>query len=243
MLNAPLPLAGFCAKTKDYYSRPNGSDMSEFAARRVTMVDTQVRPSDVTKFPIIAAMLAVPREVYVPRDKREAAYVGENVDIGAGRVMLEPRTLAKLLDALDILPSETVLDLGCGLGYSTAIIARLADAVVAVEEDDDLATQAQRSLSAEGVDNAAVVVAPLSAGDAKHGPYDVIMVQGGVEVVPDALLAQLKEGGRIGAVFMEGALGVARVGHKTNGGVTWRFAFNATAPVLHGFRAQRAFVL
>ena len=217
--------------------------MSEFAARRVMMVDTQVRPSDVTKFPIIAAMLAVPREVYVPRDKREAAYVGENVAIGAGRVMLEPRTLAKLLDALDILPTETVLDLGCGLGYSTAIIARLAEAVVAVEENEALATQAQHNLSAEGVDNAAVVVAPLHAGDAKHGPYDVIMVQGGVEIVPDALIAQLKNGGRIGAVFMEGALGIARIGHKAKGGLTWRFAFNATAPVLPGFGARRAFVL
>ena len=217
--------------------------MSEFAARRVMMVDTQVRPSDVTKFPIIAAMLAVPREVYLPREKREAAYVGENVDIGAGRVMLEPRTLAKMLDALDILPTETVLDIGCGLGYSTAIIARLAEAVVAVEDNDVMASDAQRSLSAEGVDNAAVVVAALHAGDAKHGPYDVITVQGGVEMVPDALTAQLKDGGRIGAVFMEGALGIARIGHKANGRVTWRFAFNATAPVLAGFSASRAFVL
>ena len=217
--------------------------MSDYAARRVMMVDTQVRPSDVTKFPIIAAMLAVPREVYVPRDKREAAYIGENVDIGSGRVMLEARTLAKLLDALDILPSDTVLDLGCGLGYSTAVIARMADAVVAVEEDEMLAAEAQRSFSTEGVDNAAVVVAPLVAGDAKHGPYDVIMVQGGVEVIPAALLAQLKDGGRIGAVFMEGALGVARVGHKADGRVVWRFAFNATAPVLPGFAAARAFVL
>lgn len=217
--------------------------MSDYAARRVMMVDTQVRPSDVTKFPIIAAMLAVPREVYVPRDKREAAYVGENVDIGAGRVMLEARTLAKLLDALDILPTETALDLGCGLGYSTAVLARLAEAVVAVEEDETLAAEAQRSFSAEGVDNAAIVVAPLAAGDAKHGPYDVIMVQGGVEVIPEALLAQLKDGGRIGAVFMEGALGVARIGHKADGRVTWRFAFNATAPVLPGFAAKPAFVL
>jgi protein-L-isoaspartate(D-aspartate) O-methyltransferase len=219
------------------------SDMSDYAARRVMMVDTQVRPSDVTKFPIIAAMLAVPREVYVPRDKREAAYVGENVDIGAGRVMLEARTLAKLLDALDILPTDIVLDLGCGLGYSTAVIARMADAVVAVEEDETLAAEAQRSFSTEGVDNAAVVVAPLAQGDAKHGPYDVIMVQGGVEVIPPALLDQLKDGGRIGAVFMEGALGVARVGHKADGRVTWRYAFNATAPVLPGFAAARAFVL
>ncbi len=217
--------------------------MSDYAARRVMMVDTQVRPSDVTKFPIIAAMLAVPREVYVPRDKREAAYVGENVDIGAGRVMLEARTLAKLLDALDILPTDIVLDLGCGLGYSTAVIARMADAVVAVEEDETLAAEAQRSFSTEGVDNAAVVVAPLAQGDAKHGPYDVIMVQGGVEVIPPALLDQLKDGGRIGAVFMEGALGVARVGHKADGRVTWRYAFNATAPVLPGFAAARAFVL
>ncbi len=217
--------------------------MSDYAARRVMMVDTQVRPSDVTKFPIIAAMLAVPREVYVPRDKREAAYVGENVEIGTGRVMLEARTLAKLLDALDILPTETVLDLGCGLGYSTAVLARLAEAVVAVEEDEALAAEAQRSFSAEGVDNAAIVVAPLAAGDAKHGPYDVIMVQGGVEVIPEALLAQLKDGGRIGAVFMEGALGVARVGYMADGRVTWRFAFNATAPVLPGFAAARAFVL
>ena len=84
---------------------------------------------------------------------------------------------------------------------------------------------------------------PLIAGDAKHGPYDVIVVQGGVEVMPDALLAQLKDGGRIGAVFMEGALGIARIGHKSNGKVTWRFAFNATAPVLPGFAAPRAFVL
>ena len=116
--------------------------MSEFATRRVMMVDTQVRPSDVTKFPIIDAMLSVPREAYVPGDKREAAYVGENLDIGGGRVVLEARTLAKMLDALDIQPTEMVMDIGCGLGYSAAVIARLADAVVAVEEDPALAAAA-----------------------------------------------------------------------------------------------------
>ncbi|MES2844120.1 MAG: protein-L-isoaspartate O-methyltransferase [Pseudomonadota bacterium] len=217
--------------------------MSEFSTRRVMMVDTQVRPSDVTKFPIIEAMLTVPREVYLPASKREAAYVGENVEIAPGRVVLEARTLAKMLDALDVQPTEMVLDLGCGLGYSTAVIARLADAVVAVEEDDTLASEAQRTLSAEGVDNAAVIVGPLALGDAKHGPYDVITIQGAVEMVPEGLLAQLKEGGRIGAVFMEGALGVARVGYKIDGVVTWRFLFNATAPVLPGFAAKRGFTL
>jgi protein-L-isoaspartate(D-aspartate) O-methyltransferase len=217
--------------------------MSDFATRRVMMVDTQVRPSDVTKFPIIEAMLAVPREVFVPSARREAAYVGENLDIAPGRVVLEPRTLAKLLDALDVQPGELVLDLGCGLGYSTAVIARLADAVVAVEEDESMAAEAQRTLSAEGVDNAAVVVGPLAAGDARHAPFDVITIQGGVEVVPEALLAQLKEGGRIGAVFMEGALGTARIGYKIDGVVSWRQVFNAAAPVLPGFSAARGFVL
>lgn len=217
--------------------------MSDFSTRRVMMVDTQVRPSDVTKFPIIEAMLAVPREVYVPAAKREAAYIGENVEIAPGRVVLEPRTLAKLLDALDVQPNETVLDLGCGLGYSTAVIARMADAVIAVEEDAELASEAQRTLSREGVDNAAVVVGPLAAGNAKNAPYDVITVQGGVEVLPDALAAQLKEGGRIGAVFMQGALGTAMVGYKIDGAITWRFAFNAAAPVLPGFAAARGFVL
>ncbi|MEN9410331.1 MAG: hypothetical protein RL216_2305 [Pseudomonadota bacterium] len=217
--------------------------MSDFATRRVMMVDTQVRPSDVTKFPIIEAMLTVPREAFVPPSMREAAYVGDNIEIAAGRVVLEARTLAKLLDALDVQPTELVLDLGCGLGYSTAVIARLADAVVAVEEDEALAAEAQRSLSAEGVDNAAVVTGKLVAGDAKHAPFDVITLQGGVEVVPQALLDQLREGGRIGAVFMEGALGIAKVGYKIDGTVSWRNVFNAAAPVLPGFAAPRGFVL
>lgn len=217
--------------------------MTNFSARRVMMVDTQVRPSDVTKFPIIDAMLTVPREAFVPRDKREAAYMGENLVLRQDRVMLEPRTLAKMLDALDIQPDELVLDLGCGLGYSAAVLARLADAVVAVEEDEAMAAEAQGLLSQASVDNAAVIVGPLAEGAAKHGPYDVITVQGGVQVVPQALLDQLKDGGRIAAVFMEGALGVARVGYKSEGKVSWRFVFNASAPVLPGFGATRGFVL
>lgn len=217
--------------------------MSEFQRRRVMMVDTQVRPSDVTKFPIIDAMLTVPREVYVPEDKREAAYMGANLELISGRVLLEARTLAKLLDALNILPGDLVLDLGVGLGYSTAIIARLAEAVIGVEEDATLAADAQRLLAEEGVDNALIVAGPLVSGAAKHAPYDVITIEGGVETVPQAVLDQLKDGGRIGAVFMEGALGVARIGHKSGGRVDWRYLFNAAAPVLPGFGTVRGFAL
>jgi protein-L-isoaspartate(D-aspartate) O-methyltransferase len=217
--------------------------MIDFQSRRVMMVDTQVRPSDVTKFPIIDAMLRVPREEYVPRDRREAAYMGENIPLRAHRVMLDPRTLAKMLDALDILPTELVLDIGSGLGYSAAVMAHLADTVVAVEEDEAMAAEAQATLGAQSVDNAAVFAGPLVAGAARHGPYDAIMVQGGVEEIPAELIDQLKDGGRIGAVFMEGALGRAHVGYKSGDRVTWRFVFNASAPVLPGFAAKRVFVL
>jgi protein-L-isoaspartate(D-aspartate) O-methyltransferase len=207
------------------------------------MVDTQVRPSDVTKFPIIDAMLSVPRETFVPDARREAAYVGENLPLAPGRVVLEPRTLAKLLDALDIQPTELVLNIGCGLGYSAAVMARLAETVVAVEEDEALAADAQRILSEEGVDNAVVVTGKLAEGSAKCAPYDVITVEGGVEMVPEAVLAQLKDGGRIGAVFMESAVGTVRVGYKAAGKITWRSVFNATAPVLPGFQKPRGFIL
>ncbi len=217
--------------------------MSDYSARRIMMVDTQVRPSDVTKYPIIEAMLSVPREKFVPADLQEAAYAGENVALSSGRVVLEPRTLAKLLDALDIQPTELVLDVGAGLGYSTAVIARMAEAVVAVEEDEALAAEATKALAGQGADNAAVLTGALAAGSAKHGPFDVITIEGGVETLPEGLLAQLKDGGRVGAIFMQGAVGTAKVGYKEGGRITWRFAFNAAAPVLPGFAAKRGFTL
>ena len=217
--------------------------MADYATRRRMMVDTQVRPSDVTKFPIIDAMLAVPRESFVPDALREAAYVGENLDLAAGRVVLEARTLAKMLDALDLSPGDLVLDVGTGLGYGAAVMARMADAVVALEADEALAAEAQRRLAEAGADNAAVVTGPLAAGMAKHAPYDAIVIEGGVETVPEALTAQLRDGGRIAALFMEGSLGTVRIGTMQGGRVTWRFAFNAAAPVLPGFARVRAFTL
>jgi protein-L-isoaspartate(D-aspartate) O-methyltransferase len=207
------------------------------------MVDTQVRPSDVTKFPIIDAMLNVRRELFVPREQIEAAYISENVVIGRNRVVLEPRTFAKLLDALNIKGDELVLDVGAGYGYSSAVIARMAEAVIAVEEDEALASEAQSILSEQAADNVVIHSGPLTAGAPEHGPYDVILIEGGVADLPEALQAQLKEGGRIGCVFMEGALGVVRIGYKIDGDISWRFSFNASAPVLPGFTKQATFAL
>lgn len=216
--------------------------MLDFTQRRIMMVDTQIRPSDVTKFPIIEAMLQVPRETYVPPQKREIAYVDDTLEIAPGRALLEPRALAKMLDALDVLPSDVVLDIGCGLGYSSAVIARLADVVIAVEEDEGMASEAQQALAAEGADNAIVLAGPLAKGAAQHGPYDVMALQGGVEVIPSELLEQLKEGGRIGAIFLEGAVGTLKIGYKVDGAINWRPMSNMGAPLLSGFGLVRGFV-
>jgi protein-L-isoaspartate(D-aspartate) O-methyltransferase len=217
--------------------------MPDYAARRTTMVDTQVRPSDVTKFPIIKAMLEIPREAFVPVDQREVAYMGENLPIAPGRVMLAPRTLAKMLDALDVQPNELALDIGALRGYSSAVVARLAEAVVAVEEMEDHAHEAEAALAACGADNVAVIQGPLTEGAPKHGPYDVVLIQGGVEEVPQALVDQVKDGGRMICIFMEGALGACRMGYKHAGRMDWRYAFNAAAPVLPGFARTPAFTL
>lgn len=217
--------------------------MIDYTQNRTMMVDTQVRPSDVTKFPIIDALLAIRREAFVPEDKRRVAYVGENLDLGGGRVVLEPRTFAKLLDALDIQRTDVVLDIGCGLGYSAAVLAHMTDAVVALEEDESMARDAEEALAQEGIDNAVVITGPMAEGAAKHGPYDVICIEGAVAQVPQTLLDQLREGGRIGAIFAGGLLSEARIGYKIDGRVSWKLAFNAGAPVLPGFETEPSFAL
>lgn len=217
--------------------------MTDFAYRRRMMVDTQVRPSDVTKFPIIDAMLRIPREEFVPTSKVEAAYVGENLVLEPGRVLLDPRTLAKMIDALEITRADLALDIGCCTGYSSAVLARMAQAVVAVEEDETLHHAAELALSRTGSETVVLHKGALAAGAPDHAPYDVMILQGGVEAFPNALTQQLRDGGRVAALFMEGALGVVRLGLRRGDQIIWRDIFNASAPVLPGFGTQRAFTL
>jgi protein-L-isoaspartate(D-aspartate) O-methyltransferase len=217
--------------------------MQDFAARRTTMVDTQVRPSDVTKFPIIDAMLRVPREVFVPEALVETAYVGEHVALGAGRVLLDPRTLAKMLDTLEVTGSDLVLDVGCATGYSSALLTRMAQAVVGLEQDARLLADAEAALGRVGAEQVVLQAGTLTQGAAAHAPFDAMILQGGIEVFPDTLRDQLREDGRVVAIFMSGALGVVRLGTKQGGVMGWRDVFNATAPVLPGFAREAAFTL
>ncbi len=205
------------------------------------MVDCQVRPSDVTLYPVIEAMLNIPREDYVPENLREIAYIGDHLPLGQGRVVLDARVMAKMLDALAIQPNELVLDIGAGMGLSTALVAHLAEAVVAVESDESMAKEAEALLSAHDVFNAMVETGDLALGAPKHGPYDVILIEGGVGEVPAALVEQLKIGGRMAAIMMDGALGRCMIGLKSGRGMDWRWSFDATAPVLPGFEKQSIF--
>ena len=215
--------------------------MTASQALRTMMVDTQVRPSDVTKFPIIAAMLAVPREAFVPAPVRPVAYSDAPVPIGDGREMPEARLLAKMLDALDVRLEDRALVVGGGLGYSTAVLSRMAESVVMVEDDRRRVAEAEAALAQGGISNAVVLEGRLADGAPQAAPFDVVLVEGGVERIPDALAEQLAEDGRIVALFQEGRAGRARLGRRVEGRMAWRDAFDAIAPVLPGFARERGF--
>ncbi len=215
---------------------------SNFEDRRRTMVDSQIRPSDVTSFPILQAMLSIPREEYVPKSLQELAYMGNHLPLDNGRYLLDPRILAKMLDSLAIRSNELVLDIGSGIGYSSAIIASMAEAVISLEEIEDYSKQAENILALHSVDNVVPVFGVLADGVSRYGPYDVITCQGGIETIPSDLEDQLKIGGRIGAVITTKVGGKCRIGIKKTGGIDWQTAFDAQAPTLKGFEKAKEFV-
>ncbi len=219
--------------------------MTDFAAARQAMVDCQVRPSDVTRYAIIEAMLWVPRELFVAKARRDVAYAEAEVELAPGRVLMEPRTFAKMLETANIGAHDLVLDLAPGTGYSTAVIARMAEAVIAIEPDPELTGRAQALLGNLEIDNAVISQGEPAAGDAAHGPYDVIFINGAVETLPEALGAQLKEGGRLVALFrpggVEGGVGQCCVLTRAGAGVSRRYVFDADAPLLAGFERATEF--
>ncbi len=216
--------------------------MVDFKSARIAMVDRQVRPSDVTNYAIIESMLWTPREQFAPKAWRDVAYVGEHIPLGDGRVALDCRTFAKMLEAAQIGSDDLVLDLAPGLGYSTAVIGRLAAAAIGIEPDEAMADSASKTLNELGVDNAVISQGDPAAGDPDHGPFDVILINGAVETAPEALLQQLKDGGRLVAIWTEGALSQCRVTRRAGDAFTTRRAFDASAPILAGFEKAKAFV-
>jgi len=219
--------------------------MSDFAAARRMMVDCQVRTSDVTDQRIIAAMLDLPRERFVPERNASLAYLDRDVAVTSGnpaRRLLKPMVLAKLVQAAEIGPQDRVLDVACATGYSTALLARLARNIVALEEDVTLARHARENLTALGVANAEAVSGPLPHGWQAGAPYDVIFVNGAAEVVPERLLRQLAEGGRLVGVVGRAPASKAVLYLASGGQASALPIFDAAAPSLPGFAEPPAFV-
>jgi protein-L-isoaspartate(D-aspartate) O-methyltransferase len=215
--------------------------MIDFAAARRNMIDCQVRTQDVTDLRIIDALLQVPRERFVPADKQGLAYLDYEVPLGDGpkaRRLLKPMVLAKLIQAAGPRSTDRVLDVACGTGYSSAVWSRLAGEVTALEDEAAMAKQAQKNLG----DAVTVTTGALAAGWAAAAPYDIIVINGACEVVPQSLFDQLKEGGRLLCV-MGAAPGKATLYLRGGGGdVSDRALFDASAPSLPGFARTPAFV-
>ena len=216
--------------------------MFDSALARRMMVDGQVRTADVHNPELIAAMLEVPRERFVPQPLAERAYVDGELDLGRGRTMLAPMVFAKLVQAAQLSGREHVLDVGCGLGYSSAILARLAGSVVALEEDADLARQAKAALAGSATAGVVAVQGPLGAGWPAAAPYDFILLNGATEIVPDTLGRQLKPGGRLACIFGHAPAAKATLFRPAEGHLVGRPIFDAAAVTLPGFHAAPTFV-
>jgi protein-L-isoaspartate(D-aspartate) O-methyltransferase len=217
--------------------------MLDFGAARLTMVDSQLRPNKVSDPAVLDAFLAVPRERFVPPALRAAAYVDDDLPIGGGRFLIQPMVLARLFQLAAIGPDDAVLEIGAGTGYGTAIAARLARSVVGVECDRTHAARAVARLAELGVGNAAVIEGALAQGHAARAPYQVVLFQGMVAYIPDAIARQVAENGRVVAVLGDGA-GMSRavLMTRSNGVLSRRPAFDAAVAALPGFERAPSFI-
>ena len=220
--------------------------MSDFMSARQKMVDGQVRTSDVTDPRIIDAMLAVPREDFVPESKRALAYLDLDLDVSENaavkRYLLKPQLTAKLLQAADIGANDSVLVVGCATGYVAALAARLAAGVTGIETDSALVARGQALLAAAGIQNVTLKAAQLAQGAPENAPYDAIILGGATETTTEILCEQLKEGGRLVGVFATTRPPRAMVVTRSHGDFGTRVLFDATAPILPGFERVPAFV-
>ena len=215
--------------------------MTDYAAARLSMVRNQLLPNRLTDAGVTEAIIAVPRERFVPKSLAGVAYLDEDILLGRDRYLMEPRVFARLLQAAEIDEDDVVLDVGCGNGYSAAVISYLAGAVVALEEDEELARNAGELLAELERDNVAVVSGSLRDGNPSQGPYDVVFVNGSIEAVPDALVAQLSDGGRLLCVVGGARIGKATLVVRRGETSDARPLFDAAVPPLPGFARAAEF--
>jgi protein-L-isoaspartate(D-aspartate) O-methyltransferase len=243
-----LRFLGACrTKAPDCAGLRGEERMTDFVEARRMMVEGQVRTYDVTDLRVLAAMLEVPREYFVPDEEQALAYVDQDLTVArakdgrAPRYLLKPAVLARLIQEAEVAASDRALDVGCATGYSSAVLSKLARSVVALEEDSELASIAREKLARLGATNVTVVTGPLTAGAPSQAPFDFILLNGATEILPQTLCRQLKPGGRLACVFGR-APGRATVYRSVSGHVTGHPAFDAAAPLLPGFAKPPDFV-
>lgn len=215
----------------------------DFANLRQVMVDSQVRVNDVTSTEVVSAFSNVPREVFVPKGMRSCAYAELEIETSEDRAMWLPRDLGKILRGLEPQASDVSLVIGAGAGYAAALLGHATDAVIALEDEEVLVDAMAERFAEIGMDEAVAVQGDLSAGLPDQGPFDVILVAGMVETVPQAWLDQLSEGGRLGVVVATGrSVGAARIYKRAGDTFSYREAFECCPPVLPGFEKKSEFV-
>jgi protein-L-isoaspartate(D-aspartate) O-methyltransferase len=214
-----------------------------YATARKTMVDCQLRPSKVTDRLILDAFMTIPREDFVGKQQRALAYVDEDLPLPGGRCLMEPMVLARLLQALQIQPDDNLLIVGAGCGYGTAVTAKLAGSVIAIETRANLVEKAQDVLVSIGIDNAVIVKSRLVDGYPDEGPYNRILIEGGVETVPDNLLKQLTPKGRLAAIYRKlgHPVGVASLWRRSGNDFIRTPLFDARVPNLDEFNSKAEF--
>lgn len=215
--------------------------MFNFSDARKTMIDSQIRTNDVTDLRVLKAFRTVARENFVPKSRQALAYGDAHVDLDDGRHLVRPREFSKMVQAADIQPSDVVLDIACGRGYSTAILSQLAETVVALEDTEERVTRATNELLEAGVTNAAVLQGSLKSGASEHGPFNVIFVNGAVDGVPKSWFDQLAHGGRLVAVIQDGPVGRACIFTRSGDAIGERIVCDANVPMMDGFERTPAF--
>jgi protein-L-isoaspartate(D-aspartate) O-methyltransferase len=213
----------------------------DLSRARDMMVESQVRTADVTDMRIIATMRTLPRERFMPAQKRALAYADIEAEVAPGRALLRPRDLSKLIQALAPQPGERALEIAGGTGYGAAVLSACCKEVVTLDPDPDLSFAARAALESCGVSNVKTVSTAAVDGWADEAPYDLIMLNGAAEIVPDAWLAQLASGGRLGVIVRQGPAGSARIYTRSGDAVAYRTVFDAAPPITPGLRKPPAF--
>lgn len=219
--------------------------MVDFESARKNMVETQLRTGGITDRRLLQVMSQVPRELFVPESRKALAYADSSHPLTTGlrpRMVAPAAPIAKLLQLAEVSTSDRVLDVGCATGYATAVIAGLAQHVTAVDDNPALAAEAAKNLEALNIANATVVVGPLGEGAKAGVPFDLIVIEGVVDSVPEALFDQLKDGGRLVALIRQGATGVAHLYIRSGSSFAARAEFNANLPPLDLAKRPELFV-